>query len=115
MNKMLAAFLIVVALSANAAHPLLVQLQRQLNEARALPVGTKTSYRCPDDLELLKGTPIAQVRTFLGKPDFEERKSMSFFLTSPVPLGQKGGGFPEITFHLTASDEIESATCYYAR
>jgi hypothetical protein len=96
-------------------HPLLAQLSADLAKVRALPVGTKTSYRCPAKLDQLKGATFAAVLAVLPKPDHEDSGSVSYFLTSPVPTGQKGGGFPEITFVQGKSGRVEQITCFYSK
>jgi hypothetical protein len=100
---------------ASDTHPLLSQLSADLAKARALPMGTKTSYRCPSKLERLKGVTLTAVLAALPKPDSEYAGSVSYFLTSPVPPGQKGGGFPEITFVSGKSGIVEQITCIYSK
>jgi hypothetical protein len=95
--------------------PLLKQLSAELTTARALPVGAKTAYRCPAGLDQLKGVSFATVVAALPKPDYESTGVASYFLTSPVPPGQRGGGFPEITFSSGASSVVEKITCFYSK
>lgn len=96
-------------------HGLLSQLNADLAKARALPMETKTHYRCPANLDKFKGVKFAMVLAALPKPDYEEAGSVSYFLTSPVPPNQRGGGFPEITFVPNKSGEVGRVTCFYSR
>ena len=94
---------------------LLEDLGARLQQARSLPVGAETKFRCPDDLNQFKGVSMAIVSAALSKPDFEVGNEHSYFLTSPVPAGQKGGGFPELTFFSNSSGNVERVTCYYSK
>ena len=96
-------------------HLLLETLGANLRHARSLQTGAKTSFRCPENLEQLNGISMASVFVFLSMPDFESGNEHSYFLTSPVPSGQKGGGFPEITFVSTQSGTVERVRCSYAK
>jgi len=93
----------------------LSQLSTDLARARTLPVGAKTSYRCPAKLDQLKGVTFTTVLAALPKPDYENSGSVSYFLTSPVPSGQRGGGFPEITFTPSKTGTVEQITCFYSK
>ena len=115
MKRAAALFLFAAAASAATGDSLLEQLKQQLLQARAMPAGATTSYRCPDNLDSLKGKRGTDIRTALGSPDFEQEGAFSYFLSSPVPAGQRGGGFPQITFHPTKDGQVERITCHYAR
>jgi hypothetical protein len=90
-------------------------LAADLKQARAMPVGAKSSFSCPSRLEQLTGLPKSTVMTALGKPDFEDGSRYTYFLGSPVPKGQRGGGHPEIKFYSSASGTVERVSCSYAR
>ena len=116
--KLLIGYLCALAtgLAAGAElHPLLEKLRADLLEARGLPVGAETSYRCPTDLQRLKGIKLVTITSAFPKPDFQTATSAVYFLTSPVPFGQMGGGFPQIAFIAGKSGVVEDITCYYAR
>lgn len=89
------------------SNALLDDLGANLRQARSLPMGAKTNYRCPEGLEILVGMQIAIIVDALPKPDY--------FLTCPVPPGKRGGGFPQVTFFSGKDNKIESVTCFYAR
>lgn len=95
--------------------PLLTQLRADLERARALPIGEKTSYHCPAGLDQLKGVRLTTIMAALPKPDYENSNSVSYFLASPVPHGQRGGGFPEVTFISSASGTVTQITCFLAK
>ena len=109
-----AIFMASVAMAADT-HPLLKQLSAEITTARALPTGAKTTYRCSASLDQLKGVPLATVVAALPKPDYESTGAASYTLTGPVPLGQRGGGFPEIIFRSGTSGIVEKVTCLYSR
>lgn len=94
---------------------LLADLAAKINEARSLPAGAKPSFRCPGELEGLVGTPIATINTTIPKADLTLGDSQVYFLTGPRPRGQRGGGFPEITFFFDKAAKVERITCTYAR
>ena len=68
------------------------ELGANLRQARSLPVGTKTSFGCPEGLEQFTGVSMASVLAALSKPDFEVGNQYSYLLSSPIPPGQRGGG-----------------------
>jgi hypothetical protein len=107
----------MAAASVLAAEPgtVLKHLGARLKQARSLPVGSKTGFTCPENLDQFKGVAMATVFSALTKPDYENDNEHTYFLTSPVPPGQRGGGFPELTFVETKSGIVERATCHYAR
>jgi hypothetical protein len=94
---------------------LLSQLSTELINARALPLGVKTFYQCPATLDHLKGISYTSLMLALPKPDYESNGAASYFLTSPVPPEQKGGGFPEITFIFDSLGVVEKVTCFYSK
>lgn len=87
----------------------------KLKEARALPVGAVTAFRCPADLQQFKGVPVSAVLSSLSVADYQAGNQFSYFLTAPVPPDQRGGGFPELTFFSSPSGTIEHATCAYSK
>ena len=93
----------------------LTALAAQLREARALPTGASTSYKCPPGLENVRGTAMAELLKVLPKPDFVAASSYSYALTSPVSSDQLGGGYPTITFYSTTSGLVEYVTCLYSQ
>ncbi|MFG6485854.1 hypothetical protein ACG04R_04165 [Roseateles sp. BYS78W] len=121
--------LLVMAQAAAAdLHPLLAQLSADLTRARSLPMGTRTDYACPANLDQLNGFKLVEVVAALPKPDFEMKNSAgffptsfeagasaSYFLTSPTPAGRRGGGFPEISFIADTSGTVRKITCHYSR
>jgi hypothetical protein len=118
MNRVVVALVTLVAVGVSVAadtNPLLTQLGEDLKVARSLPMGAKTSFRCPEHLDQLKGIAMASVLAALSKPDYENGDAHSYFLTSPTPPSQKGGGFPEITFFSSKSGTVERITCFYSR
>ena len=96
---------------------LLAELGKQLHQLRALPMGARTDASCPDNRDSLVGTEQRVLRQTLGAPDFvdHEGASWSYFFTSPVPVTQIGGGFPELTFKFTKNNHVSGVTCYYSR
>jgi hypothetical protein len=94
---------------------LLTDLAAKINEARSLPTGAKPSFSCPLELEKLAGTPMATINSALPKADLTLGDSQSYFLTGPGPLGQRGGGFPEITLFFDKVAKVEHITCHYSR
>ena len=101
----------------------LATLSRQLRHVRSLPVGTPTALSCPQDLGRFRGLHKRQIAAALGIPDYTPeddskwRKSREwcYFFTSPVPKGQLGGGFPELTFIFDRNERVVRTTCYYSR
>ena len=95
---------------------LLDALAQELKSMRSLPVGTPTHSACPKDSSSLVGLAQQQVKSKLGEPDFVDADgSWSYFFTSPVPVGQDGGGFPQLTFGFDAKGRIAHVSCYYSR
>lgn len=76
-----------------------------------------TNSSCPDNKDSFVGTSQLVIEQKLGSPDFVERQSSSwsYFFTSPYPLTQFGGGFPELTFNFSKDHRVASVTCYYSR
>jgi hypothetical protein len=109
------ALLVAAALAyADSGSPLLHRLGLDLKSLRSLPVGTPTHAVCPDDSGTLVGLTQRQVRTELSKPDFVDNDgSWTYFFTSPVPLGQFGGGFPELRFSFDARKVVARVSCFY--
>lgn len=97
--------------------PLLTQLGKQLRDLRAMPMSTPTNAHCPDNKDSLIGTSRVAIQQELGAPDFVEMRgaSWSYFFTSPRPLSQFGGGFPELTFRFSKDHRVASLTCSYSR
>ena len=103
---------------------LLKQLSAELTHARSLPMGTPTDIRCPERTDSLVGLSSADVRKALGKPDFvepakpteqESKEVWWYFFTSPLPLDQMGGGFPELGFTFSKKHKVVRTLCHYAR
>jgi hypothetical protein len=110
--------LVVLATSVQAdpSATLLEHLARELKSTRSLPVGTPTHSVCPKNIGALVGLPQEQVHVALHAPDFiDSDQSWSYFFTSPVPPGHRGGGFPQITFTFDEKGLVSHVTCYYAR
>jgi hypothetical protein len=98
----------------------LVKLGRQLRHVRSLPVGTPTDLSCPQELGRFTGLQKRQIADTLGAPDYSpgdlpKSRSWCYFFTSPVPEGQRGGGFPELTFIFDGNERVVRTTCYYSR
>ena len=100
----------------------LAKLGRQLRHLRSLPGGAPTSASCPKNLSRFTGLQKKQIADALGAPDYTEGGSKtdkplewSYFFTSPVPEGQLGGGFPELTFIFGRHGRVMQTTCYYSR
>lgn len=113
--------LLPLHVAARDGEAVLLELSKNLAQVRALPVGTKTNYSCPGELDSLIGITQSRVETVLPKQDWPTVDSgnlkfqRSYFLTSPIPEGRRGGGFPEITIYYTERGVIERVTCYYSR
>jgi hypothetical protein len=107
----------LVQAQGNGSITLLNNLGSQLRQLRAMPLGTPTDARCPENKESLVGTTQHVLQKELGAPDFvnKQSSSWSYFFTSPVPRTQKGGGFPELRFYFSKSNLVASVTCYYSR
>ena len=90
---------------------LLSEFRTTLLEARNLPVGEKTNYKCPKWQWMLIGKPSSMLLDTLPEADYKDGRVLSYFLTSPTPPGQRGGGFPEVTFNLGKGGKIESISC----
>jgi hypothetical protein len=69
---------------------------------------------------------IATILDRLGPPDFATREisntpnsapatKWTYFFTSPVPAGRRGGGFPELTFVFGADNQVVEVSCHYSR
>lgn len=108
---------LLIALFAQAADipSLLSQLSEHVTNARALPAGMKSSYLCPENLTEMNGMDFNAVLATLPRPDLRNERSASYFLTSTVKSGQRGGGFLEITFVSGESGAVERVTCAYSR
>jgi hypothetical protein len=106
----------VAPLHAESGSALLKQLAAELKSMRSLPVGTPTHATCPKDSSALIGLRQQQVRSELADPDYVDSDgSWSYFFTSPVPPGQDGGGFPELTFGFDPKGVVAHVSCHYAR
>jgi hypothetical protein len=100
----------------------LAKLGRQLRHLRSLPVGAPASASCPENLVRFTGLQKKQISDALGAPDYTEGGSKpgqplewSYFFTSPVPMDQVGGGFPELTFIFGRNGHVMRTTCHYSR
>lgn len=96
---------------------LLDSLGDQLSSMRTLPVNTATNARCPKGTDALVGESISNLKRALGEPDFIDRQDNSwwYFFTSPRPVLQFGGGFPQLGFKFGQDGLVSGASCYYAR
>jgi hypothetical protein len=103
--------------SVPASDPQLDSLATELRGLRALPVGASSNARCPSDAARLVGLTKFQIRDALGAPDHIDRAGMTwtYFFSSPIPAGQRGGGHPELSFVFAPSDQVASVTCHYSR
>jgi hypothetical protein len=115
--RTIAVLAVLLLCSAAYAQPdkVLAGLAASLQKARAMPVGAPTSFRCPPGLEQLRGLPLSSVLTALSKPDYQNGSEYFYFLSSPIPQGQLGGGHPEIGFYSSAAGNIERVSCSYSR
>ena len=106
-----------VMAGANAQVPApLESLAQQLQQLRALERGAPSRASCPEDTRGLVGLRQDAVHRALGEPDFLQGPSKwTYFLSSPLPQGQLGGGFPELTFTFNAQAVVAEVTCHYAR
>jgi hypothetical protein len=91
------------------------ELRAMLLEARSLPLGTKTHYRCPDWQWRTIGMPREVLLDALPEPDYKEKEVVFYFLTAPRPSGQRGGGFPEVTVYFKKDGTVETIRCNYSR
>jgi hypothetical protein len=99
-----------------ASAALLAQLKADLETARAYPTGYRTQYRCPEGLMVLKGMALRTVQAALPAPDWQYFGTLTYFLASPRPKSERGGGFPQIrvTSDL-ATGNVVGVSCAYAR
>jgi hypothetical protein len=101
----------------------LAKLGRQLRHLRSLPAGADIGASCPENLSRFTGLQKKQIADALGAPDYtpegkpQWRKSRQwcYFFTSPVPEGQVGGGFPELTFFFDHNERVVRTICHYSR
>jgi hypothetical protein len=96
-------------------HPLLDLLMATLRDVRSLPIGAATSILCPTNLDQLIGLSSTSIESALSTPDYVAGKIHSYFLSAPMPVGKRGGGFPIISFQFTKSGIVEQVSCSYAR
>ena len=121
-KTLLLTFILTIALCAVTecpaqGAPSLEALGAELKAERLLTVGTPTHSRCPGDLAIFAGLKMQNLTTTLGTPDYVGRNDggWSYFFTSPIPFGQHGGGFPELTFFFNANGIVTNATCYLSK
>ena len=107
----------VVTAGANAQGPTsLESLAQQLQPLRALERGAPSRASCPEDTGGFVGLSRDAVHRALGEPDFLQGPTKwTYFLSSPLKQGQRGGGFPELTFTFSAQAVVAEVTCHYAR
>ncbi|MES2316120.1 MAG: hypothetical protein V4631_01380 [Pseudomonadota bacterium] len=118
MNKLILLLLLATAQASALAAEGQVQLDKlaaTLRYLRAMPPGAKSALRCPSNLEKVHGTSMATVIATIGKPDYVGSREYTYFLSSPIPAGQKGGGHPEITFFTTKGGIVNLVNCTYAK
>jgi hypothetical protein len=103
--------------AANAQPPApLESLAQQLQQLRALERGAPSRASCPEDTSPFVGLSQDAVRQALGEPDFVQAPGKwTYFLSSPLVQGQRGGGFPELSFTFGAQTLVAEVTCHYAR
>jgi hypothetical protein len=115
-NIPLVLMVLATSVQADPSSTLLDRLAQELKSMRSHPVGTPTHSVCPKNISALMGLPQERVHVALDAPDFiDSDQSWSYFFTSPVPPGQRGGGFPQITFTFDGKGLVSHVTCYYAR
>lgn len=116
LGTMLLLVAIVPGMAATAAS-LIESLAAQLHELRALPMATATKAECPSGIRSLIGLNQEKVRGALGEPDVIDasKNRWGYFFTSPIPLGQRGGGFPQLVFVFGSSRTVVDISCRYAR
>jgi len=90
-------------------------LGRELRELRALPAGAPSKANCPRDSKQLVGLNRTEIRAALGEPDYIEEPTWTYIFTSPVPAGQFGGGFPELSMAFGGSGQVVNVACRYSR
>ena len=93
----------------------LSKLRATMRYVRALPPGAKTALRCPDHIEKLKGVSIITVVASLSDADRFVDNTYSYYLASRPVEGQRGGGYPVITFHVGSSRKVDRVSCAYAK
>ena len=94
---------------------LLTDLAAKIKAARSAPTGAGPLFSCPLELERLVGTSIATIEAILPEADLSVDTSQSYFLTGTRPLGQRGGGFPEITLFFDKAGKVERVACKFSR
>ena len=109
--------LLVVLAGCASSAPLLISLSAQLQELRSSPRGNVVDARCPADTASLVGLAQAEVWKTLGSPDFVDKSGSrwSYFFTTPRPVGQVGGGYPELSFSFGPTKRVASIVCHYSR
>jgi hypothetical protein len=110
--------LVLVAIATANAQPLtpLESLAQQLRQLRALERGAPSRAACPEDTGAFVGLNQDVVHRALGEPDFVQGPSKwTYFLSSPLRQGQRGGGFPELSITFGAQAVVVEVTCHYAR
>lgn len=123
-------FLSLAIFCASTAHAeyeaddLLRVLSAELREAKAMPRGARRHSACPSNAKAIVGVDRKRLLTALGEPDFwPTRKkgsagtasSWTYFLASPRPEDQRGGGFPELSFDFSSDGVVMDVRCHYAR
>jgi hypothetical protein len=126
MNKMipvarfaaLAAALVFACLSipGRAAEPsaVLGELARQMAEARADPAKAR-SARCPSNAGVLAGVPLGQVLIELGQPNVSGQDNSLTYSYGRSNAGERGGGFPELTFRFNGQGVVSGVECHVAK
>lgn len=68
-------------------------------------------------LSPLMGLSSTQIQDALGEPDVVDVRTAiwSYFFTSPLPSGQRGGGHPELSFTFSRGERVTNVSCHYAR
>lgn len=107
----------VVGVEPVAGAALIHSIGTDLRLMRAMPAGHPTSARCPETAESMAGIASSLLREELGDPDFvdDSGNRWTYFLSSPIPPGQRGGGHPELTFSIDSDDQVTHVSCHYSR
>jgi len=126
MNKMspitgfsaFAAALLLASLSVPAraaeASAVLGDLARQIADARADPAKAR-SARCPSNTGALVGVALGQVLIELGQPNVSGQDNSLTYSYGRSNAGERGGGFPELTFRFNGQGVVSGVECHVAR
>ena len=114
----LAAALMLMSLSApgRAADPsaVLGELARQIADARADQAKAR-SARCPSNAGTLVGVALGQVLIELGQPNVSGPDNSLTYSYGRSNAGERGGGFPELTFRFNGQGVVSGVECHVAK